>query len=256
VSAVATRIEAGVGHILLNRPQVMNAISVDLAEQLEAALLELGSHDRVHVIAVRGAGGNFCAGGDYRDVQRLTAEGPEALSRLFTSFRAALGAIDRIDVPVVAVVEGNAMAGGFELLQAADVVLARTDARLCDNHVNHAQVPGGGGSQRLPRILGRQAALAHLLSGERLTGADAQELGLVQRAWPAEEFEERVTGFLSRLAARDRTAVGRIKRLVVDGLAGPLEAGLDLELTTVVDHITGAAPADYAHAFTAKEDLS
>jgi enoyl-CoA hydratase/carnithine racemase len=256
VSAVATRIDAGVGHVLLNRPQVMNAITVDLAEQLETALLELGAHDRVHVIAVRGSGGNFCAGGDYREVQRLTAEGPDALSRLFTSFRAALGAIDRIDVPVVAVVEGNAMAGGFELLQAVDVVLARTDARLCDNHVNHAQVPGGGSSQRLPRILGRQAALTHLLAGERLTGADAHQLGLVQRAWPAEDFEEQVATFLGRLAARDRTAVRRIKRLVVDGLAGSLEDGLDLELTTVVDHITGAATVDYAHSFTAKEDVS
>jgi len=256
VSVVATRIEGTVGHVLLNRPQAMNAVNLDLAEQLEAALLELGANDGVHVIAVRGAGGHFCAGGDYREVQRLTTEGPEALTRLFTAFRAALDAIDRIDVPVVAVVEGNAMAGGFEFLQAADIVLARDDARLCDNHVNHAQVPGGGGSQSLPRVLGRQAALEHLLGGERLSGADARALGLVQHAWPAEEFEDRVTEFLTRLATRDNHAVRRIKRLVVDGLAGTFEDGLDLELTTVVDHITGAASVDYAHAFTAKEDVS
>lgn len=255
MSVVETRIEDHVGHVVLNRPEVMNAINLELAEQLEETLLALSLDDAVHVIAVRGAGGNFCAGGDFQEVQRLTAKGPDSLASLFIAFRGALEAIGSINIPVVTVVEGNAMAGGFEFLQAADICLARSDARLCDNHVNYGQVPGGGGSQRLPRMLGRQAALAHLLGGERISGAEAETLGLVQRAWPPDEFEERVEEFLTRLAARDRTAVRRIKRLVVDGLEGPLAAGLDLELATVVRHISGGTD-DYAGTFSRDKDAS
>jgi enoyl-CoA hydratase/carnithine racemase len=253
VSVVETRVADGVGHLLLNRPDVMNAVTLELARGLADALRTLAADERVRVIAVRGAGGNFCAGGDFHEVQRLTAEGADALRGLFVAFRDALATIDRIDVPVVAVVEGNAMAGGFELLQAADLVLARDDARLCDNHVNFGQVPGGGGSQRLPRIVGRQAALAHLLGGERLSGAEAAAMGLVQHAWPGDEFDERVEQYLARLASRDPAAVRRIKRLVVDGGSLPLDDGLELELATVVDHITAPErPSDYIAAFSSR----
>jgi len=239
VSAVLITVEGAIGYITLNRPDVMNAVTVELASQLEQALHDLDARAVVRVIMIRGAGGNFCAGGDFKEVERLRAEGPAALDTLFTAFRRALGAIAKVAVPVVAVVEGNAMAGGFELIQAADITLARDDARLSDNHVNFAMVPGGGGSQRLPRLLGPQRALAHLLTGERLSGREAFSLGLVHRAFAPEDFEDGVASFVSRLAAKDAGAVRTIKRLVYDGLALDLAGGLDLEQRTVVDHIVG-----------------
>lgn len=254
-SVVRATVEGRVGQVLLDRPESMNAITVELATGLETALHDLGTRDDVHVITIRGAGGNFCAGGDFHEVQRLRQQGDDALRGLFRAFRSALAVIDAVDVPVVALVEGNAMAGGFELLQAVDVCLARSDARLCDNHVNYGQVPGGGGSQRLPRLVGRQRALAHLLTGHRMTGTEAEALGLVQHAWPAESFEEQVAAWLDRLAGHDRTTVGRIKRLVVDGLARPLGEALDLELATVMRHIgQDVRAADYATAFTQVEE--
>jgi enoyl-CoA hydratase/carnithine racemase len=254
---VETTCADGVGTILLNRPEVMNAITVELAEELESTLRELAADETVSVIVIRGAGGNFCAGGDFQEVQRLRAQGPDALRGLFVAFRRALSTIDEVDVPVVAVVEGNATAGGFELVQAVDIAVAHEDARLCDNHVNFAQVPGGGGSQRLPRLLGRQAALAHLLTGEPLTGTRAAELGIVQKVFPADGFDSTVDTFVARIAAKDRATLRSIKRLVVDGLGQPLDTGLDLELETVVAHITRGAD-EYAAAFTtsSREDAS
>ncbi|HSV37691.1 MAG TPA: enoyl-CoA hydratase/isomerase family protein [Nocardioidaceae bacterium] len=240
MNRVLVDVDGTVGRITLNRPEVMNAIDTALATELEHALRELDAEDDVHVIVVRGSGGNFCAGGDVQEVRRLSELGPQALDVLFAAFRSACTSIRDIDTPVIAVVEGVAMAGGFELVQAVDIALVRDDARLSDNHVNFGQIPGGGGSQRLPRLLGKQRALGHLLSGERLSGADAEQLGLATRSFPAEEFESSAEEFVQRVASKDALALRTIKRLVHDGFDLPLEEGLDLEQRAVVQHITGS----------------
>lgn len=242
----------GVGRIVLNRPEQMNAITVDLGEQFEAALRELGARPDVNVILVRGAGGNFSAGGDFHEVERLRAGGPSALVPLFANFGRACAAVAEVDVPVVAAVEGVAMAGGFEFMLAADVVLVRDDARIADNHVNYGQIPGGGSSQRLPRLLGRQRALGLLLGGERLTGRDAVAFGLAFRSFPPEEFNERVEAFVTAMAGRRRDALVGIKRLVYDGLEIPLREGLALELERVVAHISGEAGGAGVQSFSSK----
>jgi enoyl-CoA hydratase/carnithine racemase len=153
---------------------------------------------------------------------------------------------------VIAAVEGVAMAGGFEFMLAADIALVRDDARIADNHVNYGQLPGGGSSQRLPRLLGRQRALGLLLGGERLSGGDAVALGLAHRSFAPEEFDDRVEAFVTTMAGRRRDALVGIKRLVHDGLATSLEAGLALELQRVVAHISGEAGGAGVQSFSRK----
>lgn len=241
-----------VAWITLDRPAVMNAVSRELARALEAAVREAGAADGVRVIVLRGAGGNFCAGGDFEEVQRLRAEGADDLRGLFEAFRSACAAIGEVEQPVVAAVEGVATAGGFELMQACDVVLVRDDARLCDNHVNFGMIPGGGGSQRLPRLVGRQRALGHLLSGERLSGMDAVSWGLAHRCFDAASFDAGVRDFVTRLAGRRADAVAGIKRLVRDGLSVPLDEGLTREVEAVVAHIAGEAGAAAVSSFVGR----
>ena len=232
-------ISDGVGWITLNRPQHMNAITVGLARELEAAIREVGAAPAVNVVVIRGAGGNFCAGGDFDEVERLRAEGQEALRGLFTAFRRACDAIAAVEVPVLAAVEGVAMAGGFELIQAADIVLVSDAARIADSHINFGMVPGGGSTQRLPRLVGRQLALGLLLSGDRLTGADATRLGLAYRSFAPAEFDSGVRQFATTLATRQRAAVATIKRLVYSGQRASQAAGLDDEIAAVVEHVSG-----------------
>jgi enoyl-CoA hydratase/carnithine racemase len=215
----------------------MNAVTVALGRELERAIDELGNHPDINVIVVRGAGGNFCAGGDFAEVQRLTAAGADELRTLFNAFRGACDAIGRVDIPVVAAVEGVAMAGGFELMLAADIVLVSDDARIADNHVNHRMIPGGGGSQRLPRLVGRQNALGLLLSGEQLSGVEAVRYGLAYRSLPAATFDDGVQRFVAGIAGRSRSAVIAIKRLVYTSYRKPLADGLDEETAMVVEHI-------------------
>lgn len=240
---VLTRVDGRVGRITLNRPAAMNAITVELAEALESALLVLST--QADVIVIRGAGGNFCAGGDFHELERLRREGPDATLRLFEAFGRACSAVDEVPVPVVAAVEGCAMAGGFELLQASDIGLVTETARLADNHANFGQVPGGGGSQRLPRLAGRQRASALMLTGDRLSGVDAGQWGLAYRAVPEGELDAAIATLISRLIAKGKTraAMTRTKRLIRDGLELPLAEGIELERRAVVEHLMGADAA-------------
>ncbi|MCW2856573.1 MAG: enoyl-CoA hydratase/isomerase family protein [Marmoricola sp.] len=251
-SPVLSSVDEGIGRITLNRPEALNAITVELGAQFDAALRDLGTRADVHVILVRGAGGNFSAGGDFAEVERLRAGGVEALRPLFTNFGSACRAVAEIAPPVVVAVEGFAMAGGFEFIQAADVALVSADAKLCDNHVNFGQVPGGGGSQRLLPLVGRQRALGHLLSGDRISGEQAAAWGLVYRSFAPEEFAAEVESFVATLAARRPDALRTIKRLVRFGEARGVEAGLAAELDAVLHHIAGVAGADGVSSFRAK----
>jgi enoyl-CoA hydratase/carnithine racemase len=238
VSVVDYAIADGVGRITLNRPEHMNAVTTELAGQLEDALRQLSGDPAVNVIVIRGAGKNFCAGGDVAEVERLRSAGSASLRTLFDAFRRACDVIARIDVPVIAAVEGVAMAGGFELMQAADIVIVSEDAKIADNHINFGMIPGGGSTQRLPRRVGYQLALGLLLAGDRLSGLDAVRLGLAYRSFAAQDFEEGVNHFLAQLASRDRAAVTTIKNLVGGAGQQSLSQGLDDEIDAVVAHIT------------------
>lgn len=253
MSEVLCSLDGAIGRIILNRPDRMNAITVALADKLEAGLRVFGTHPDVHAIVIRGAGGNFCAGGDIGEVEQLRSEGPAALRALFNTFHAACSRIAEVDVPVVVAVEGVAMAGGFELMQAADIVLVSENARIADNHINFGMIPGGGNTVRLPRNVGRQEALALLLSGDRLSGADAVTRGLAYRSFPAAGFDQGVEIFVRGLAERDRGAAMRIKRLVLHGLHRPMAEALGDETDAVVDWICGQAGRDAVSAFDERE---
>jgi enoyl-CoA hydratase/carnithine racemase len=239
---VITRVADGVGWLTLNRPKAYNAITTELARALEQALLDLA--ERCDVIVIRGAEGNFSVGGDFKELERLRAAGEDAMRELFEAFRAACGVIAQLPVPVVAAVEGYAMAGGFELMQACDFAIVSEEARIGDNHSNFGQVPGGGSSQRLPRLVGRQRALGLILTGDQLSGAQAAAWGLAYRAVPAAKFDAAVNELASKLAGKSREALARAKRLVYDGMRLPLEEGTALEVDTVLEHLSGSGAGE------------
>jgi enoyl-CoA hydratase/carnithine racemase len=247
-STVIRERDGRIGRLTLNRPHVMNAITVELADELAAGLGALeGSCD---VIVIRGAGGNFCVGGDFHEVERLRGLGPAATAELFTAFGRACSLVEELEVPVVTAVEGYAMAGGFELVQASDMAIVRTDAVLADNHANHGQIPGGGGSARLPRLVGRQRAGAHMLSGARLSGAEAAAWGLAHRAVAPADFDSALQELLMHLAGMSREAQTKTKRLIRHGLELPLRDALQLERETVVAHLESASAAAGVTSFT------
>lgn len=250
-SPVLTVVRDRIGWLTLNRPEAMNAVTTELASELESGLRRLAAD--AAVIVIRGAGGNFSAGGDVGEVARLRSKGPAALAELFEAFGRALSLIGALDVPVLAAVEGYAMAGGFELMQACDIVLVAEDAVIADTHLRFGQVPGGGSTQRLPRLVGRQRAAAHILTGDRLSGAEALAWGLAYRAVPAADLESETLALAERLASRSPEALARTKRLLVRGLELPLGEGLALERAEVVAHLMGPAGEAAIAAFSGRK---
>jgi enoyl-CoA hydratase/carnithine racemase len=232
---VLARRSGRIGYLTLNRPSALNAITIELAQELERGLVELA--DDVNAIIVRGAGGNFSVGGDLEEVERLRDRSPDAMAELFESFARTTALIAELPVAVVAAVEGYALAGGFELIQACDFALASDDAQIGDHHANFGMVPGGGSSQRLPRLIGRHRALALLLTGDRLSGAEAAAWGLVYRSVRPTDFEAAIDELAATLAAKRRDVIGHMKALVRAGLEQPLEAGLTREREVVLAHL-------------------
>jgi enoyl-CoA hydratase/carnithine racemase len=238
--------EGTVGHVVLDRPEVRNALDFETVEELERALRWL--EDEARVIVVRGAGGNFCAGADLKYVaanrhdEKVMRGFIEQINRAF--FRAENG-----PVPVIAAVEGYALAGGFEFLQACDIVLVAEDAILGDQHANFGLVPGGGGTQRLPRLIGRQRALGLLLSGERISGREAAAWGLAYRTMPANELEPKALRLAQRTAERSAEGLRRMKQLVRQGLERPLAEGIAMEIEAFHEYIEGEDPGEGLKAF-------
>lgn len=234
---IEQRGEGRIARLTLNRPEARNAITIALAAKLRDQLA--AAAEQADVIVIRGAGRTFCSGGDFDEVARLREQGAAALRPLFETFVGACQLIAELPVPVVAAVEGYAMAGGFELVQSVDIAVVREDAVLADNHANLGMIPCGGGSQRLPRLVGVPRALGHILTGDRLSGAEAVAWGLAYRAAPAAEFEAVVDSVVGGLLRKDRAALARIKRLVRQGLRGTLTEGLAMEVETALVHVEG-----------------
>jgi 2-(1,2-epoxy-1,2-dihydrophenyl)acetyl-CoA isomerase len=253
VSDVLVEIDGEVGRLTLNRPAARNAFSLNLARELGAGVRSLASS--VPVIVIRGAGGTFCAGGDFDELMALRDKGRDALAELFTAFRDATAAIAAAEVPVVAVVEGHAVAGGFELIQAVDIAIAAESATLADIHAKFGQIPGGGGTALLPRLVGQARASGLVLTGDSLTARQALDWGLLYAVVPDAELDDAVAALVRRLTKGSRAARAASKRLIREGLSKPLPDALDAELEAVLDHIMGSGGAAAADSFaTRKKD--
>jgi enoyl-CoA hydratase/carnithine racemase len=238
-----------IGRVTLNRPGSLNAVTPALAEGIADGLRELEPH--VNVIVLRGAGGNFSVGGDIKFIEHARREAPDQVRELLVAFGRTCEILATLRVPVIAAVEGYAVAGGFELMQSCDFAIVRADARIGDHHVNLGLLPGGGSSQRLPRLVGRQQALALMLTGDHLSGSDAVAWGLAYRAVGGDDavFERAVDELAERLADKSRETLVGIKALVVGGLEKPVPEGLADELSAALDQLASAGARERMEAF-------
>jgi enoyl-CoA hydratase/carnithine racemase len=239
-------IDGDVGRVVLNRPSVRNALDGVTAIELADAI-DLLAH-RTGAILIEGAGDHFCAGADLRHVAPLRQD-PPALAEFIDRLNGALLAMESAPVPVVAAVQGYALAGGFELMQACDIVIVADNAIVGDQHVNYGLLPGGGGSQRLPRLVGRQRALSLLLTGGRLDAAEVVAWGLALRAVPADRLHDEALALARRMASLSPACLQRVKELVTEGETLSLRDALALERRVFLEYATGHA--DFAEGLAA-----
>lgn len=226
-----------VAEVVLNRPEKLNAIDQDVLEALERCLDQIEADSEARVILVRGEGRAFCAGADLGTVAGKVAE-PAVLEAFMVRWHRVFGRLADSPVPSIAAVHGFAFAGGFELLQTCDFVVAADDARLADQHANYGLFPGGGGTQRLPRLIGERRAKWLLLSGEPIDPAEAKVAGLVNEVCPADQLLERARAMAGTLAQKSPVGMGLLKRAVRMGLAaGDFGASMEVEQVLLLRHM-------------------
>lgn len=224
-SAIHTETIDGTGLIRFARPGQLNAMSTTMVSEILATLDGFESDGGVTAVILTGEGKAFMAGADLKEYATLDADGFRAFQR---RGRALYERIERFAKPVVAAVNGYALGGGFEMVLACDLVVARRGARMGLPEVNLGLIPGGGGTQRLARKIGPNRAFELLATGEHRPAEDYQAWGLV-----SELFEDDVVAGALALTARFQkhppAAVAELKRLNRVAQASELQAGLDLE---------------------------
>ncbi len=230
----------GIAYVTLNRPQAMNAINMRMLDELEKIAETIRSHDTVKAAIVRGSGGRaFSAGADLKELQRENMMDDAGKHLIFSArLRDALTSVEQIPVPVVAVIEGYAFAGGLELALCCDVIICASDAQISDQHANRNLIAGGGGTQRLPRRIGIQRAMELLFTGRRLTGDEAVAYGIALLAVPSVELDAEVERFVEQFRSKSRVGLSYMKELVKRGMELPLREGLDLERLLVQEYFS------------------
>jgi len=214
------------GWITLNRPEALNALTPAMVEAVDRALDAALADADVRAIVLTGTGRAFCAGADLKAARE---RGDAAAAAFLEACRRLADRIERFPRPVIAAVNGTAVAAGLELLLCCDLAVAAEEARIGDGHANFALLPGAGGSVRLPRRIGAARAKYMMFTAEMLPAARLVEWGLLLEAVPAAALGDRVAALAAQLAAKSPLALSRMKALVDDGLLQPPEVALRAE---------------------------
>src|SRR4029453_11518035 len=213
--------------VTLDRPDVHNAMNNTMRGELLDAFTRLAKDDDVRVILVTGAGERaFSAGADIREFVEPLVPTTFRESRKRIDFRQGM---DRCPHPIIAAIRGYAFGGGLELALACDIRIAADDAQLGLTEINLAIIPGGGGTQRLPRLVGRGKALEMILTGMRIPAAQALRIGVGARVVPVDELESAAQALARTIADKAPVAMRYAKEAVVGGLGLPLDDGVRLE---------------------------
>jgi enoyl-CoA hydratase/carnithine racemase len=252
-------IDGHIATITLDRPEVMNALSPEMAAGLLEALGEAERDEQVRVVVITGAGRAFCAGGDIKTMrERGAAElagGAYAIVKsLDNPGRSVPVKVKKLPKPVIASINGVAAGWGFDLAMACDIRIASDQARFSEAFVRRGLVPDGGGTWTLPRTVGLDRACELIFSGRVVDAPEAERIGLVTRVVPADQLEAATSGLAGQIAANAPLAVQLAKRMIHEQLQMPFEQAMQqvaLFLTTArrsEDHQEGVA------AFLEKRD--
>jgi len=221
--------QGAVGIATLNRPNALNALTVELLEQLEQHAVEAESDPAVRALVIAASGEKaFCAGADLKTLEQEYAGGSEP-DELVDVLHRVFRQLERLELPVIAAVNGYCFGGGLELVLTADLCVAADDARFGLPEVRVGALPGAGGTQRLPRLIGSRPAKELMFTGEPIDAAEAYRIGLVNRVVPAEALLPEALALAAKVANMAPLAVRKIKEAVDGGLELELEEGLELE---------------------------
>lgn len=241
-------VDERIGKIVFNRPEALNALNKEMILEIGQALEEAERDDQVRVVIITGNGKAFCTGTDLKFAQGELST-PLASQDFFRFINKTL--VDRIEnlaKPVIAAVNGFALAGGFEIVLACDLVIASKDATIGDQHINVGLVAGAGGTQRTARLIGIRKAKELIFTGKKITGKEAEQIGLINHAVPDNELEHAVTNLARELCEKSPVALRITKSLLNRSLQ--IDSFLARELETMASALNSSSE-DYREGLQA-----
>lgn len=229
--------ENGALRITINRPAKRNCLDNETLEIFLDVLDSVSNREEVRCVVVRGASNDFSAGADLSMFhEAIESEDRQTIDRFIELIHAVTAKLETLPVPILAVIEGFALAGGLELLLSCDIRVATEDSVIGDQHANYGLVAGGGGTQRLIRQIDTCKANELMYTGRRLTGDEAAKWGIVNRAVPSRKLDEVVETYVDTLTSKSREASSLTKRLMQKGERLDKESALEFERQSVVDY--------------------
>ena len=248
---VASCVSGTVGVIELTRPEKFNALTPETFRLIDRAREGFEADPAVRAILIRAEGQHFCTGADLAGV-KATLPDPAALEEFLATGHDALLRLEASPLPVVAAVQGLCLAGGLELMLAADLCIAARTARFGDQHAQFGLIPGWGGSQRLPRIVGLRRALDLFFTARWIDADEALSIGLVNRIADDEALQDEARAWCEALGQRSATGLAEMKRLARHGLDATLAQGLAMEREAAARALPGQDAAEGLAAFEAR----
>ncbi|MFN6201921.1 MAG: enoyl-CoA hydratase/isomerase family protein [Acidobacteriota bacterium] len=213
--------------ITINRPDKLNALNIRTREELSDALDELRDDPAIRVVIITGAGEKaFIAGADISEFEGRTAIEQRAVMRARNIFTTA----EEFPKPLIAMINGFCLGGGNELAMCCDLRIASEKARFGQPEINLGIIPGGGGTQRLTRLIGEGRSMQMILTGEMIDAEEAQRIGLVNEVHPFAELREKTLALAARIASKSPVALSMAKAAVKGASRTTLREGLDLEI--------------------------
>ncbi len=225
---LAERPADGVGLIRINRPDARNALNLEVRKLLAKYLTEMGDDPSIRCIVLTGNDKAFAAGADIKEMANAGAI--EMLLRGTHKLWRTIGACPK---PVIAAVSGFALGGGCELAMTCDIIIAGEGARFGQPEVKIGIIPGGGGTQRLPRAVGKYKAMRYLLTGDLISAKEAFDMGLVSEIVADAEVEKRAIAMAQQIAELSPLAIEQVKECVLRGMDASLDTGLALETKAI-----------------------
>jgi len=219
----------GILTLTLNRPEALNSFSRELLDTLSIAIEEANFNTDARVVIITGKQGQKASFSTGADLKERATMSEDEVKRFIFKIRNTFTAVDNLNKPVIAAINGFAFGGGLELALACDIRLAAEEARMGLTETSLAIIPGGGGTQRLPRIVGLAKAKELILTARRITAAEALAIGLVNRVVPGDQLMDACRELAGQIAQNGPIALQQAKFAVNRGMDASLEVGLNIE---------------------------
>jgi enoyl-CoA hydratase len=223
--------EKGIVRITVNRPDKRNALNQGVRLELRQVLKDIEEDESVKVTIITGAGGKaFIGGADITELKEMSPITCEA--RASTLGQQLYTDIENLRVPVIAMINGFCLGGGCEIAMCCDIRIASENAKLGQPEINIGLFPGGGGTQRLPRLVGWGRAKELLYTGRIIDAAEAERIGLVDKVVPQDKLELTVTELAKTIASKSPVIIRLLKKVINNGMYSNLRDGLAYEKST------------------------